>query len=103
MAAVLTVTDSAKSYLTEMIVQHDKKYVKLEVQGGGCSGFKYDWTFTNEPEGSVVDDILELDPMAEMFVFGCTVDYVRELVGNYLVVKNPNATASCGCGESFSI
>ena len=52
---------------------------------------------------SLIENILELDPMAEMFVFGCTVDYVRELGGNYLVVKNPNATASCGCGESFAV
>ena len=41
--------------------------------------------------------------MAEMFVFGCTVDYIRELGGNYLVVKNPNAKAQCGCGESFAV
>ena len=54
-------------------------------------------------DGKVIDDILELDPMAEMFVFGCTVDYVKELGGNYLTVKNPNATASCGCGESFAV
>ena len=46
---------------------------------------------------------LYLDPMAEMFVFGCTIDYVTELGGSYLAVKNPNATASCGCGESFAV
>ena len=99
----LTVTESAKDYLSEQIEQHEKKYVRLAVQGGGCSGFKYDWDFTDEPEGKVVEGILELDPTAEMFVFGCTVDYVRELGGNYLVVKNPNATAQCGCGESFAV
>ena len=99
----LTVSESARTYLQNMIKEHDAKFVKLAVQGGGCSGFKYDWTFTNEPEGKVIDDILELDPMAEMFVFGCTVDYVKELGGNYLTVKNPNATASCGCGESFAV
>jgi len=41
--------------------------------------------------------------MAEMFVFGCIVDYINELGGSYLTVKNPNATASCGCGESFAV
>ena len=41
--------------------------------------------------------------MAEMFVFGCEVDYITELGGSYLTVKNPNATASCGCGESFKV
>ena len=51
----LTVTESAKTYLTEMIEQHDKRYVRLAVQGGGCSGFKYDWDFVDEPEGKVVE------------------------------------------------
>ena len=46
---------------------------------------------------------LWLDPMAEMFVFGCTIDYVKELGGSYLKVINPNATANCGCGESFGV
>jgi len=75
----------------------------LAVKGGGCSGFQYEWTFTDEPDGPVIEDILSLDPMAEMFVFGCTVDYINELGGSYLTVKNPNATASCGCGESFAV
>ena len=53
----LTVTESAKSYLSEMIEQHNKKYVRLAVSGGGCSGFKYDWDFTDEPEGKVIENI----------------------------------------------
>jgi len=100
---ILTVTESAKKYLTTMIEQHNKRYVNLSVRGGGCSGFQYEWTFTDEPEGTVFEDVLSLDPMAEMFVFGCTVDYINELGGSYLTVKNPNATASCGCGESFAV
>ena len=76
----------------------------MNVKGGGCSGFKYEWDMTDDPKTfPVLDDILVVDPMAEMFLFGCTVDYVRELGGNYLTVKNPNATASCGCGESFAV
>ena len=97
---MVTVTDAAKKYLDT--VRKDD-YVTLGVKGGGCSGFQYEWTFTDEPEGPVIEDILSLDPMAEMFVFGCTVDYVNELGGSYLTVKNPNATASCGCGESFAV
>jgi len=46
---------------------------------------------------------LVLDPVAEMFVLGCTVDYVKELGGSYLKVINPNAVASCGCGTSFAV
>ena len=101
---ILKITDNARNYLTQMTEQKDKRYVTLSVSGGGCSGFKYDWEFSDTDEkGTLVDDILVLDAMAEMFVFGCTVDYVQELGGNYLTVVNPNATAQCGCGESFSI
>jgi len=74
--------------------------VSLSVKGGGCSGFQYVWDTTAE---SATIENLVIDPMAEMFVMGCTIDYVNELGGSYLKVINPNATASCGCGESFSI
>ena len=57
----------------------------------------------NDENGTVIDDLLVLDQMAEMFVMGCTVDYVKELGGSYLKVINPNAKAQCGCGESFGV
>ena len=98
------ITSSAKEYLSIMTEQNRKPYVRLSVSGGGCSGFQYDWDFVDSNKGgTLVENLLVLDSMAEMFVIGCTVDYVRELGGNYLVVKNPNATAQCGCGESFAV
>ena len=80
------------------------KYAHLAVNGGGCSGFQYKWDIVEDDSlGTVIDDILVLDQYAEMFVIGCTVDYVQEFGGSYLKVVNPNATASCGCGESFAV
>ena len=99
----LTISDSAKQYLNKMIENENKRYVTLDVKGGGCSGFRYEWNFSDEVSGNLIDDILVIDVMAEMFLFGCTVDYVQELGGSFLKVKNPNATASCGCGESFAV
>ena len=99
----LTISDSAKQYLNKMIKNENKRYVTLDVKGGGCSGFRYEWNFSDEVSGNLLDDILVIDVMAEMFLFGCTVDYVQELGGSYLTVVNPNATASCGCGESFAV
>ena len=93
---MLTVTDNARDYLKKV----GKPYVSLAVNGGGCSGFQYEWGTTSEPP---TIENLWLDPMAEMFVFGCTVDYVEELGGSYLKVLNPNAKAQCGCGESFGV
>ncbi len=87
-----------------MTEQNSKNYVHLSVSGGGCSGFQYDWKYTDSAnDGILIDDILVLDSMAEMFVIGCTVDFVQELGGSYLKIINPNAKASCGCGESFAI
>ena len=98
---MVTITESAKDYLNSV---RGDDYVTLGVKGGGCSGFQYDWNMTDTDEaGQVIEDLLVVDKVAEMFVIGCTVDYVRELGGNYLVVKNPNATAQCGCGESFAV
>ena len=100
---MLSITDSAKQYLNKMIENENKRYVTLDVKGGGCSGFRYEWNFSDEVSGNLIDDILVIDVMAEMFLFGCTVDYVQELGSSYLTVVNPNATASCGCGESFAV
>jgi iron-sulfur cluster assembly accessory protein len=101
---LLNITPTAREYLTKMTEANGKRYVYLKVKGGGCSGFKYEWNFTDETDkGALVQDILVLDSMAEMFVFGCTVDYICELGGSYLTVLNPNAKAKCGCGESFAV
>jgi iron-sulfur cluster insertion protein len=93
---MIKLTENAEEYLKKV----GKPYVSLNVKGGGCSGFQYEWG-TTDKEPTI--GYLWLDPMAEMFVFGCTIDYVEELGGSYLKVVNPNATASCGCGESFAV
>jgi iron-sulfur cluster insertion protein len=92
----IQVTEKAKEYLKSV----GKPNVSLAVKGGGCAGFTYEWGTTEE---SPTIENLWLDPMAEMFVFGCTIDYVTELGGSYLAVINPNAKSSCGCGESFAV
>jgi len=92
---MVTLTTSAQSYLEKV----GNPNVYLSVQGGGCSGFTYVWD-TTDLEPTVGN--LYVDPIAEMFVLGSTIDYVEELGGSFLKVVNPNATASCGCGESFA-
>ena len=101
---MIQITDSAKEYLTSMTESERKRFAYLTVLGGGCSGFQYKWDMVDEEkDGIVVEDILVVDKIAEMFVLGCTVDYVKEFGGSYLKVVNPNATAQCGCGESFAV
>ena len=94
-------TDKALKQIDNLLSKKDKgSFFRIAIKGGGCSGFQYEWGVTDK-EATIGN--LWLDPMAEMFVFGCTVDYVEELGGSYLKVVNPNATASCGCGESFAV
>ena len=101
---MINLTEQANEYLSSMVDSYQKKYAYLSVNGGGCSGFTYKWDMVdNDENGTVIDDLLVLDQMAEMFVMGCTVDYVKELGGSYLKVINPNAKAQCGCGESFGV
>jgi len=103
----IKLTDSAKGYLVQITKKENKPYVSLAIKGGGCSGFQYVWGLSADyPDvtwSDPIDDCLVVDPMAELMLFGCTIDYVTELGGSFLKVINPNATASCGCGESFSV
>ena len=101
---MIQLTDNAKEYLANQPESQRKRLANLSVLGGGCSGFQYKWEMTDSKEdGILVDDILVVDKLAEMFVLGCTIDYVKEFGGSYLKVVNPNATAQCGCGESFAV
>jgi len=101
---MITLTDSARDYLKSV---SDGSYVSLGVKGGGCSGFQYVWDFSkNCPDvnwSDPIDDVLVLDPIAEMYVIGSTIDYVSELGGSFLKIVNPTSSGSCGCGESFSV
>ena len=102
--SMVTITNRARDYLKSV---SNGDYVTLGVQGGGCSGFQYVWDFQkNWPDvawSDPIEDVLVLDPVAEMYVIGSEIDYVTELGGSFLTVKNPTAASSCGCGESFGI
>ena len=101
---MVTITSRARDYLKSV---SNGDYVTLGVKGGGCSGFQYVWDFQkNLPDvawSDPIEDVLVLDPVAEMYVIGSEIDYVTELGGSFLTVKNPTAASSCGGGESFGI
>ena len=81
--------------------------LRIYVQGGGCSGFQYGFTFdetVNDGDSQVVTDgvTLLIDPMSIQYLMGAEVDYSEGLQGAQFVIRNPNATTTCGCGSSFS-
>ena len=102
---MVTLTDKAKSYMKSVLMNGDK--VSLAVKGGGCSGFQYVWGLMNDhPDvewSAPIDEVLVVDPLAEMYILGSEIDYVTELGGSYLALKNPSSKSSCGCGESFGV
>ena len=102
---MVTLTESAKKYMKSVLLNGD--YVTLSVKGGGCSGMQYVWDLKSNlldiEWSEPIDGVLVVDPLAEMFLLGSEVDYITELGGSFLTVKNPTSTSSCGCGESFGV
>ena len=109
-AGPLDFTNAAASKVSELIDEEDNTALKLRVyvQGGGCSGFQYGFTFdekVNEGDFTVEKQGVQLvvDPMSLQYLVGGEVDYTSGLEGSRFFVKNPNATTTCGCGASFSV
>lgn len=105
----LDFTTSAASKVAELIAEEDNDQLKLRVyvQGGGCSGFQYGFTFDEEQQ---MDDTavdkggvrLLVDPMSFQYLIGAKIDYKDDLDGARFIINNPNASTTCGCGSSFS-
>ena len=109
MPAPFVFTDNAVNKVKELIVEEGNPELKLRVfvSGGGCSGFQYGFTFdevANEDDTAMVKDgvTLLIDPMSYQYLVGAEIDYSEGLEGSQFVIKNPNATSTCGCGSSFS-
>ncbi|OIQ64959.1 iron-sulfur cluster insertion protein ErpA [mine drainage metagenome] len=107
--APLIFTDSAAAKVKELIDEEGNLELKLRVfvQGGGCSGFQYGFTFdeaVNDDDTQMVKNgvTLLIDAMSLQYLVGAEIDYKDGLEGAQFVIKNPNATTTCGCGSSFS-
>ena len=100
----LNFTDQALNQINLITKGDEKKYFRITVQGGGCSGFKYSFGFASK---SNRDDIIFgktiIDKSSLDIISGSVVDFKKEMIGESFVIDNPKATASCGCGLSFSV
>lgn len=108
MTCVTVTTAAAKRINSILSNQPDHSLLRVAVDGGGCSGFSYRFEFANEIGQS--DKIFEkdgarvvIDEMSLEFMEGAEIDFTEEIIGSSFRVTNPNATANCGCGTSFSI
>jgi len=109
-AEPLIFTEAAAQKVRQLIEEEGNPSLKLRVfiSGGGCSGFQYGFTFDEqvmEGDATVVKDgvMLLVDPMSVQYLTGAEIDYSEGLEGAQFVIRNPNATTTCGCGSSFSV
>ena len=109
MPAPLVFSDAAAAKVKSLIDEEGNAELKLRVfvSGGGCSGFQYGFTFdetTNEDDTAMEKNgvTLLIDPMSYQYLVGAEIDYQEGIEGAQFVIKNPNATTTCGCGSSFS-
>ncbi len=109
MTETITLTDRAALRIRDILAREPgKSALRIAVNGGGCSGFQYEFQLTD----TAADDDLVIerggvkavvDPVSQEFLKGAEIDFVDDLMGQSFRINNPNATSSCGCGTSFSI
>ncbi len=105
----VTLSDRAAERITEILsVETEPKMLRVSVSGGGCSGFQYGFDIEDNRKDD--DLVIEksgatvlIDPVSVLYMEGSEIDFVDDLIGASFQIRNPNATASCGCGTSFSI
>ena len=107
---MITITESARTKIADIIAEENNPQVKLRmfVQGGGCSGFSYGFTLDemkndDDFEFSAGSSSVLVDAMSAQYLQGAEVDYVEDLMGAEFKIKNPSASSTCGCGSSFSV
>ncbi|MBI4724197.1 MAG: iron-sulfur cluster insertion protein ErpA [Rhodomicrobium sp.] len=107
--ANISVSDRAANRIREIVGKEaSQNALRVSVQGGGCSGFRYDFEIVAQTNDD--DLIIEkggarvaIDPVSVPYMAGSTIDFIDDLIGASFKISNPNATASCGCGTSFSL
>lgn len=108
---MVEITEAAKTKIIDLLIEENnpKLFLRTFVQGGGCSGFSYGFTFDEDVNEDDFEFALTeqykfvVDSMSMQYMTGATIDYQEELMGSQFTIKNPNAQTTCGCGSSFSV
>ena len=102
---MIKLTDNALIRLRELRKKNDKRFVRLDVKGGGCAGFEYKWSYADEDriDDLVIDDVLLVSRDYELYLMGLELDYSYDDFESMFKFNNPKAKSTCGCGTSFSV
>ena len=107
---MITISESAKVKIKDLLLEENNPKLSLRtfVQGGGCSGFSYGFTFDEEINEDDFEFPLDefkvlVDAMSMQYLQGAEIDYKEEIMGSQFSIKNPNAQTTCGCGSSFGV
>ena len=108
--SIVTLTDTAKAQIDSICQENDSYAVSLNLKGGGCAGFEYDWTIVATEADLEENDIVidsetgkfVVGAIAVMYMAGTEIDYVKDIMGATFQVNNPNAQSACGCGVSIN-
>ncbi len=107
-APSVTLSERAARRINAIMAEQGRRFLRVAVNGGGCSGFSYAFDFADEPESD--DLVIErdgakvvIDDVSLPFLAGSEIDFVDEIIGAAFRINNPNAKSSCGCGTSFSV
>tara|TARA_B100000965_G_scaffold322301_1_gene283794 strand:+ start:1017 stop:1334 length:318 start_codon:yes stop_codon:yes gene_type:complete len=105
MTKKLEFTNRARDQIEKIIAEDQiKKFFRISVKGGGCSGFKYDFSFdTKTNNEDVFFENAVIDKTSLNIIAGSIIDFKKEMIGESFVINNPKASSSCGCGLSFSV
>ena len=98
-------TERAKKQIHKITSENEsKKYFRISVKGGGCSGFKYNFSFVNSiTNEDILFNSIVIDKASLDIIDGSVIDFKVEMIGESFTINNPNASSSCGCGLSFSV
>lgn len=104
----ITVTSEAIERIKNILLEGNSRYIRVFVQGGGCSGFSYGFTVEDEVAEDDIESKIDpsigllVDPMSAQYLSGSTIHYTEDTMGASFRIENPNAQSTCGCGSSFS-
>ena len=109
--SVVTITESAEEQITQICIENNAEALRLDIKGGGCAGFEYEWgTYATPDELQEDDEVFKTDTNRTfvigkhslMFLFGTIIDYKKDIMQSMFEISNPNAQSSCGCGVSVN-